>query len=232
MDVRREEPLKQLQINVKRKGMNGNHGGYKKSLGSAIAALEDLFQQFNLKFFAGKLEAPVIAVSPDTTSGAYGWCTTWKAWKSKDDESKDGGFYEINMCAEHLTRPFEELCGTLLHEMVHLDNIAKEIKDTSRGGTYHNKKFKETAEQHGLIIDRDPKYGWTITHLNDETKAFVATLDGSAFQLFRQKQLRLKTSGSGSSRKYVCPCCGMIIRATKEVWVICGDCGVELELEE
>lgn len=206
--------------------------GTKKSLGSAIAALEDLFQQFNLKFFAGNLEAPVIAVSPDTTSGAYGWCTTWKAWKSKDDESKDGGFYEINMCAEHLTRPFEELCGTLLHEMVHLDNIAKEIKDTSRGGTYHNKKFKETAEQHGLIIDRDPKYGWTITHLNDETKAFVATLDGSAFQLFRQKQLRLKTSGSGSSRKYVCPCCGMIIRATKEVRVICGDCGVELELEE
>lgn len=204
----------------------------KKSLASAIAALEDLFQQFNLKFFAGKLEAPVIAVSPDTTSGAYGWCTAWKAWKSKDDESKDGGFYEINMCAEHLTRPFEELCGTLLHEMVHLDNIAKEIKDTSRGGTYHNKKFKETAEEHGLIIDRDPKYGWTITHLNDEAKAFVATLDGSAFQLFRQKQLRLKTSGSGSSRKYVCPCCGMIIRATKEVRVICGDCGVELELEE
>lgn len=204
----------------------------KKSLGSAIAALEDLFQQFNLKFFAGKLEAPVIAVSPDTTSGAYGWCTAWKAWKSKDDESKDGGFYEINMCAEHLTRPFEELCGTLLHEMVHLDNIAKEIKDTSRGGTYHNKKFKETAEEHGLIIDRDSKYGWTITHLNDEAKAFVATLDGSAFQLFRQKQLRLKTSGSGSSRKYVCPCCGMIIRATKEVRVICGDCGVELELEE
>lgn len=204
----------------------------KKSLGSAIAALESLFQQFNLKYFAGTLEAPVIAVSPDTTSGAYGWCTTWKAWKAKDDESKDGGFYEINMCAEHLTRPFEELCGTLLHEMVHLDNIGKGIKDTSRGGTYHNKRFKETAEQHGLIIDRDSKYGWTVTHLNDESKAFVATLDGSAFQLFRQKETRLKKSGSGSSRKYVCPCCGLIIRATKEVRVICADCDAELELEE
>jgi hypothetical protein len=199
----------------------------KKSLGSAIAALESLFQQFNLKYFAGTLEAPVIAVSPDTTSGAYGWCTTWKAWKAKD-----GGFYEINMCAEHLTRPFEELCGTLLHEMVHLDNIGKGIKDTSRGGTYHNKRFKETAEQHGLIIDRDSKYGWTVTHLNDEAKAFIATLDGSAFQLFRQKETRLKKSGSGSSRKYVCPCCGLIIRATKEVRVICADCDAELELEE
>ena len=204
----------------------------KKSLGSAIAALESLFQQFNLKFFAGTLEAPVIAVSPDTTSGAYGWCTTWKAWKDKDDESKDGGFYEINMCAEHLNRPFEELCGTLLHEMVHLDNIGKGIKDTSRGGTYHNKRFKETAEEHGLIIDRDSKYGWTLTRLNDEAKAFVATLDGSAFNLFRQKENRLNKSGSRSSRKYVCPCCGLIIRATKEVRVICADCDVELELVE
>lgn len=203
----------------------------KKSLGSIVAALESLFQQFNLKYFAGELEMPVIAVSPDTTSGAYGWCTTWKAWKSKDDESKDGGFYEINMCAEHLTRPFEEVCGTLLHEMVHLDNIGKGIKDTSRGGTYHNKRFKETAEQHGLIIDRDSKYGWTITKLNDDAKAFVSTLDGSAFQLFREKAPRLSKAGSSSSRKYVCPCCGLIVRATKEVRVICGECGVELEWE-
>jgi len=206
----------------------------KKSLGSAIAALEGLFQQFNTKFFAGELEAPVITVSPDNTSGAYGWCTTWKAWKSKDDESKDGGFYEINMCAEHLTRPFEELCGTLLHEMVHLDNIGKGIKDTSRGGTYHNKRFKETAEEHGLMIERDPKYGWTITHLNEDGKAFVSGLNGDAFSLFRKKLPRTAKAGSrsSSSRKYVCPCCNLIIRATKEVRVICGDCGVELELED
>lgn len=44
----------------------------KKSLGSVIAALENLFQQFNMKFFNEELEAPVIAVSPDVTSGAYG----------------------------------------------------------------------------------------------------------------------------------------------------------------
>lgn len=34
-----------------------------------------------------------------------------------------------------------------------------------------------------------------------------------------------------SSRKYVCPMCGCIIRATKEVHVICGDCNVEFEEE-
>lgn len=34
-----------------------------------------------------------------------------------------------------------------------------------------------------------------------------------------------------STRKYVCPMCGTIIRATKEVHVVCGDCEVEFEEE-
>lgn len=33
------------------------------------------------------------------------------------------------------------------------------------------------------------------------------------------------------ARKYVCPVCGCIIRATKEVHIICGDCNVEFEEE-
>ena len=39
------------------------------------------------------------------------------------------------------------------------------------------------------------------------------------------------TKTKQSSRKYVCPVCGCIIRATKEVHVICGDCNVEFEEE-
>ena len=33
------------------------------------------------------------------------------------------------------------------------------------------------------------------------------------------------------SIKYVCPCCGTIIRATREVNVICGDCREAFERE-
>ena len=36
----------------------------------------------------------------------------------------------------------------------------------------------------------------------------------------------------GNSRKYVCPKCGNIIRATKAVNVICGDCNISFELEK
>lgn len=39
------------------------------SLKPVIAELEDLFSKFNARFFADKLEKPVITVSPDHTRG-------------------------------------------------------------------------------------------------------------------------------------------------------------------
>ena len=209
-------------------------GEAKKSLGTVISCLEELFQKFNDKFYAGKLEQPIITVSPDTTGGAYGWCTAWKAWKDDVESSADEGYYEINLCAEHLNRPFEQICGTLLHEMVHLYNLYEGVQDTSRGGTYHNKRFKLEAEQRGLHIEKSDKYGWTITTLNDEGKAFVDGLNHDMFDFFRTPipPAMKRSSGKSSSRKYVCPCCGTIIRATKEVRVVCWDCDTEFGLEE
>ena len=165
------------------------------SLKPVIDDLEDLFSKFNRHFFSGTLKKPVITVSPDHTRGAYGWCTSWKAWQ---DGSKEGGYYEINMCAEYLNRPFEETCGTLLHEMVHLQNLQDEIQDTSRSGLYHNRKFKETAEAHGLEVEKGSKYGWHITKLTPEAQAFVQSLGKNGFGLVRPK-MGLKGSSKGGA---------------------------------
>lgn len=150
------------------------------SLKPVIEKLENLFSKFNEKFYNGELQTPIITVSPDTTKGAYGWCTAWKAWSNKQPEQKkttdfaamskedlenlkkDEGFYEINICAEHLA-------------------------------SFQDKKF----ELHRKNFPKIP---------------------GAA----KTKQ---------STRKYVCPMCGTIIRATKEVHVVCGDCEVEFEEE-
>ena len=101
----------------------------KASLKAVIEKLESLFSKFNEQFYEGKIQKPVIAVSPDTTKGAYGWCTSWKAWTTAND-SEDDGYYEINMCAEHLNRSFSEICSTLLHEMVHFWNLQNDVQDT------------------------------------------------------------------------------------------------------
>ena len=201
------------------------------SLKPVIDELETLFSKFNARFFENKLERPVITVSPDHTRGAYGWCTSWKAWQNG---AKEGGFYEVNLCAEYLNRPYEETCSTLLHEMVHLLNLQDGVQDTSRSGTYHNKKFTETAEAHGLIVEKGEKYGWHKTSLSPEALEFVQSLGKQGFTLVRPRPLGLKgssKSGGSSSRKYVCPCCGTIIRATKEVHVICAECEVEFQEE-
>lgn len=203
--------------------------GEQNSLQMVLEKLEGLFSTFNKKYFEDKLEKPVITVSPDTTKGAYGWCTSWKAWKEGEESE---GYYEINMCAEHLNRPFEQTCSTLIHEMVHLLNLQDGIQDTSRSGKYHNKKFKDTAEQHGLIFSKDEKYGWCRTKLQDESAEYIKSLNYDGFMLHRSKVPKISASSSSSSRKYVCPCCGTIIRATKEVMVTCSMCGVDFEEEK
>lgn len=216
------------------------------SLKPVIDKLENLFSKFNEKFYNEELQKAIITVSPDTTKGAYGWCTAWKAWSNQKpkkisdmkpeeiEATKSEGFYEINICAEYLARPFEQICETLLHEMVHLYNLQVGVRDTSRSGTYHNKKYKDAAEQHGLTVDKDAKYGWTKTSLNEEAKAFVDGLQDNKFQLFRKPSFKMDGSPKTkqSTRKYVCPMCGCIIRATKEVHVICGDCNAEFEKAE
>ena len=100
------------------------------SLQPIVGKLEKLFEILNESQFGSELEMPVISVSPDSTRGAFGWCTSWKAWKDRSDMdvdmescSADSGYYEINITAEYLTRPMSDISGTMLHEMVHLYNI-------------------------------------------------------------------------------------------------------------
>ena len=147
----------------------------------------------------------------------------------------DGEKYrEINLCAEYLDRPIFELAATLLHEMAHLYNLEHDIQDVSNNGYYHNMKFKTTAEVHGLHIEKHAKYGWTVTTLAPEAETWIKEALGEAG--INASRLPIEGGSKGGSKKsinrsikYVCPCCGTIIRATREVNVICGDCGEPFE---
>lgn len=191
-----------------------------------IERLEQVFDTFNNQFYNNELERPVITVAQDTTSGAYGWFTTWRAWQEEGTE----GYYEINICAESLDRPFHQTVGTLLHEMAHLYARMNNIKDTSRGGTYHNKRFKEIAEAHGLIIENTQKNGWTKTSLTPATHEFVTNMNFEGFSLRRMSPDKASSAKKSSSKKYVCPHCGQSVRATKEIKILCGECSTEEEL--
>lgn len=194
-----------------------------------VRELEELFVKLNNRYFDGELETPVITIAPDTCR-AYGWFTTWRAWKETDHKDGDG-YYEINITSDYLDRTPVEIASTLLHEMVHLHCAMKGIKDTSRGGNYHNKEFKKAAEAHGLEVEKTRKSGFGSTTPTPETAEYLKSLN-LKFDLYRPTPEKGKkvVKRKSSTRKYVCPVCGAIIRATKELNVICGDCEVPFEL--
>ena len=205
--------------------------------------LEKMFRAINADSFAGKLEEPIITIM--STPGAYGHVTVSKVWRAKGSER-----YELNMAADWLERPIENVVSTLIHEMTHLYNMQMGIQDCSRGGTYHNKKFKEEAEKHMISIEKHEKYGWTLTSPTDELLEYImeqgwGDIDmgrGCLFGLFGGKDTGKPGKGAqgstggedepkkGSSRRYQCPSCKAIVRATKDLKIICGSCNIDLEL--
>lgn len=128
--------------------------------------LVKIFRAINAEYFDGELEMPTITIQ--STIGAYGHITTSKVWNQNGINS-----YELNISADYLNRPIENVVATLIHEAVHLYALMHGIKDTSNRGIYHSRKFKKIAEEMGhLQIDRHEKYGWTITSPTEDTIDF------------------------------------------------------------
>lgn len=200
--------------------------------------LEKIFRALNADWFGGELEEPIITIQ--STPRAYGHVTVAKTWKRKD-----GFRHELNIGAETLNRPIENVVATILHEMVHLWNLAHGVQDCSRGNTYHNKKFRDEAERRGLVISHHEKYGWTITEPSNALLDYILEQGWSEIGMNRGRGWTPPPSTGGkagnggqgvpgvpgtqtkkpsSTRKLQCPCCGNSVRATKAVRIMCMDC--------
>lgn len=199
-----------------------------------VQYLSKVFKYINQEYFIGALDIPTITVQ--STAGAYGHVTTSKVWKNERGEAS----YELNISADYLDRPIENIVATLIHESCHLYAMHTGIKDTSNRGVYHNKNFKRLAEERGLIISKHEKYGWTITEPSERTIDFCIQYNLKDIKVSRDTGFfhtgigigkgsdgttDKPTAKKGNSQKWVCPCCRTIIRSTKKVHVICGECG-------
>lgn len=200
-----------------------------------LGYLERLYRQLNMDFFGGELETPVVTIQ--STRGAYGHVTCGRVWKCKDSEH-----YELNIGAGTLCRPIEYTVSTLLHEMVHIYNLVHGIQDCSRNNTYHNKRFKDKAESVGLVVSYDKRIGWGITMPSDDLILYTAEQGWQDVYMYRDDgpAYILRPGGAASSgdsaddnapvkkpsstRKYECPCCGLSVRATRDVRIKCVDC--------
>ena len=199
----------------------------------AVSQLEHIYNALNTDFFQNELPIPIITVQ--SKPGTYGHCTTSKVW-----QRKDGGAYELNIAAEVLNYPIEETLDTMLHEMVHLYCRENGIKEVSRGGKYHNKRFKAEAERRGLVCIPCGQYGWNTTP-SDKLVEYALSKGWNEIKIGRGSlppiirtgasgtaQTGAETTGGGkrpsSTRKLQCPKCGCSVRATKTVGIMCMDC--------
>jgi hypothetical protein len=207
-----------------------------------VNQLEKMFRALNADFFDNALDTPVITVTPSSRS--YAHYTPWDAW-----QTADSGRREINIASGTLNRPLEAITASLLHEMVHMYNdTVLNVQDTSRNGTYHNKYFAKAAEDHGLTVERTDKYGWAHTAPADILIEWLLEHD----ELREIELCRINPGyaavGIGAhaadggvkgahnttrsnSRRYHCPCCNAIVRATRAVNILCGDC-LQLMVED
>lgn len=201
------------------------------TLGATIEELYKLFHAANGHFYAGRLPTPQLTIqSHGTRKSVFGWCTTYKAWVGAEER------YEINIAAEFLNRPVVELAGTVLHEMVHLYNLANDIQDVC-GGRYHNKKFKLEAERIGLVVTAAYGYGFAFTTVGPETEAWILAqgLDENAFAMARVAPVRKSRPRKPRTPKTVDPIaaaglttykCGCtVVHCEGELDASCQKCG-------
>lgn len=205
--------------------------------------LNKIFKLINTEYFDNELEVPTITIQ--STVGAYGHVSVQKVWHNDETAT-----HELNLSADYLNRPIENVVATLIHEASHLYALQKSIKDTSNRGVYHNKNFKKIAEEKGhLQIERHETYGWTVTSPTEDTLDFCISNGLEDIEIVRQTAFSFtgiggakagdgntpiapRTRKPSSTRKYICPCCGNSFRATKQLNVMCMDCNEQFVVEE
>jgi hypothetical protein len=138
---------------------------------------------------------------------------------------------EVLVSGEGLQRGAVDVLGTLLHEAAHGLADARGIKDTSRQGRYHNRRYARLAAEVGLDVACDPSTGWSQITIPDRLAEVYADVLGdlaAALNLWRyaEQQHPIQT---GSRNLLACACsCGRKLRVAKQTLaqapILCGAC--------
>ncbi|MFF0727203.1 hypothetical protein [Streptomyces sp. NPDC004134] len=140
----------------------------------------------------------------------------------------------------------------LLHEAVHGIAAARGVRDTSRAGRYHNRRFLAIAEELGLDHPDEPhpSSGFSLVALTPAAKkryraagerlrkalrAHDAATAADSPRSFRGPAARHGSSGGGVRVKAVCDC-GRNVRVVPSVLaqapIVCGGCGKPFRIPE
>ena len=152
---------------------------------------------------------------------------------------------EVLIAGEALHLEPAQVFEVLLHEAAHGINAARGIKDTSRGGRYHNQRFASAAREVLLRVRPMPPYGMADTLLSSaaaERYADDISALGEAMRIARQLERPAsperggeegspgseRERSSGRSTSAACGC-GRRVRVAPSTLsagpIVCGLCG-------
>jgi hypothetical protein len=146
---------------------------------------------------------------------------------------------ELFISGEGLRDGAAGVLGTLLHEAAHGLAHVRGVKDTSRQGRYHNRRFKALGEELGLVLAEDSRIGWSITAVpqttTDEYRAELEQLT-NALVAYRHAEVTVSAGGKKNTNLAVATCaCPRKIRVAPstlaEAPILCGACETEFVAE-
>lgn len=201
-----------------------------------IEVIESAINFLNQRLFDNKLSKIKVTIQADTNgkSLTYGWASS-NRWNNGKET-----IHELNITANSLKRPFNEIWVTLVHELIHIYAFCEGDLSgaTSRQGRYHGKKFKELCDKFFLITEKNDVIGYITPHQKllkeqqDLIKDFKKSCKVNLKNLFKYERTmnfkEVKPKPSNNS-KYVCGCCGLKFTAKKGLFLMCGECRCELE---
>ncbi len=139
---------------------------------------------------------------------------------------------EVMVSGEGLSRTPNEVMSTLLHEAAHGMATTRGIKDTSRQGRWHNKRFAGLAGELGLDVAFDRQIGWSPSTLRPATAttytAVIGTL-GDAMRAYRRIDTPSAPNRNTTTNSVSAECdCGRKLRIPAAVYtagpILCGLC--------
>ncbi|QLY29256.1 hypothetical protein H0264_28835 [Nocardia huaxiensis] len=145
--------------------------------------------------------------------------------------------HELFIGGEGLQRGAADVLGTLLHEAAHGVAAVRGIKDTSRQGRWHNERFRALGTELGLTLTQDPKLGWSVTTVPDQTRqTYRDEMEELAFALvaYRRHEPNRRGGRKSNNNGMTAECdCGRKIRVSESTFsagpIICGLCQMSFE---
>lgn len=185
-----------------------------------IKRYEEIFKDINAIKFNGELPLPRILLTKISKDGRFVYDEVIKRNNSFQ--------FTIELNEEDCFGNTKFAVYSLFHNMVHMYNFLHNIKDCSRGETYHNSRFRNTAVSHGGFVGKDSKNGYRISGVDKEIKESIYKYNidynaGEKYKICKEKNKSIKNN----SIKYMDEN-GHIARTTKEHILFCLDDSPEL----